>query len=255
MSSQLTLANIRRQLVRLEETIIFALIERAQFCRNPKVYEKGAFPEGCGHESLVGFLLHETEKIHAQMRRYTSPDEHPFFRDLPEPVLLPLRYEHNPLHPNTVNINDRIRDAYEQDIVPLICRDGDDQQYGSSAVCDVALLQSLSKRIHYGKFVAESKFRSHPETYNSLIRAADDTGLLQALTDQEVESQVLKRVERKATLYCAELRNAGGDHDHPVDPQAVVAVYANWIVPCTKLVQVQYLRQRLPDARRSVDPK
>jgi hypothetical protein len=32
---------------------------------------------------------------------------------------------------------------------------GDDGNYGSSAVCDTECLQALSKRIHFGKFIAE----------------------------------------------------------------------------------------------------
>jgi hypothetical protein len=31
-----------------------------------------------------------------------------------------------------------------------VCKEGDDGQYGSAAVCDVLSLQALSKRIHYG---------------------------------------------------------------------------------------------------------
>ena len=36
---------------------------------------------------------------------------------------------------------------------------GDDGNYGSAATLDVLVLQALSTRIHYGKFVAEAKFR------------------------------------------------------------------------------------------------
>lgn len=32
-------------------------------------------------------------------------------------------------------------------------------------------LQVLSKRIHYGKFVAEAKFRASPDDYEAAIRA------------------------------------------------------------------------------------
>jgi hypothetical protein len=40
-----------------------------------------------------------------------------------------------------------------------IAAPGDDGNYGSAATLDVLCLQALSKRIHYGKFVAEAKFR------------------------------------------------------------------------------------------------
>ena len=41
----LSLDHIRSVLTRLEDTIIFALIERAQFAHNPKIYIRGAFPQ------------------------------------------------------------------------------------------------------------------------------------------------------------------------------------------------------------------
>lgn len=41
----------------------------------------------------------------------------------------------------------------------MICEPGDDDQHGSSVVCDVNALQALSRRVHLGKFVAESKFQ------------------------------------------------------------------------------------------------
>lgn len=41
----------------------------------------------------------------------------------------------------------------------MICERGDDKQHGSSVVCDVSALQAISRRVHLGKFVAESKFQ------------------------------------------------------------------------------------------------
>lgn len=42
--------------------------------------------------------------------------------------------------------------------------------------------QALSKRIHFGKFVAEAKFRESRAQFEPLIRAQDAEGILQALT-------------------------------------------------------------------------
>ena len=50
--------------------------------------------------------------------------------------------------------------------------------------------QALSKRIHYGKFVAEAKFRSQRATYAPLIKAGDAEGIMDALTDRAVELKV-----------------------------------------------------------------
>ncbi len=242
MSNQLSLDNIRSTLARLEETIIFGLIERAQFCENRITYERNGVGEQLGGESLLGFLLRECERSHAKVRRYTSPDEHPFYSDLPEPILPALAYE-NPLAPNTININTRIREAYEHDIVPRICPPGDDRQWGSSAVNDASLLQTLSRRIHYGKFVAEAKFRNDSADFEPLIRKGDEAGLMDTITDDSVEAQVLKRVHQKVSAYGEQLgRNFRGS---TVDPDAVQDIYANWIMPLNKDVQVQYLLIRL----------
>lgn len=63
----LSLDRIRNMLIRLEDTIIFALIERAQFAHNPKIYVRGAFPQlteaGCDGSWLEWFLK-ETEIFH-----------------------------------------------------------------------------------------------------------------------------------------------------------------------------------------------
>ncbi|MBN1269118.1 MAG: chorismate mutase [Kiritimatiellae bacterium] len=248
MESQLALNNIRNTLTRLEETIIFGLIERAQFCRNAVIYEKGGVGKALKDESLVDFLLHECERSQAKVRRYTSPDEHPFFDDLPEPILPGLDYE-NPLKPNTININATIKKAYEEGIVPYICAPGDDRQWGSSSVCDVTNLQALSKRIHYGKFVAEGKCRLRPAHFAELIKAGDEAGLMRMITDEAVENEVLERVYCKATTYGREFE--GNPGQYKVDPDAVRTIYARWIIPLNKQVQVQYLLARGEEGRGS----
>ncbi len=248
MNSQLLLENIRNVLIRLEETIIFGLIERAQFKTNRVIYTPGAWPEATGQESIMGFLLHRTECNHSLLRRYTSPDEHPFFSDLPPPALPRLRFDENPLLPNQVNLNREIREHYEASIVPFICQDGDDSQHGSSAVCDVNCLQALSKRIHYGKFVAESKYREQPEAFAAAIEAGDCGRLHEMITDRATEERVLRRVARKALNYGRDLDDgeAGKDCGSPkIQPEQVVRVYREWIIPTTKRVEVLYLLERL----------
>ena len=65
-SEILSLESIRSTLIRQEETIIFALIERAQFRRNDIVYQKGGFgdlgcplgsKEGDGELSFLEYML------------------------------------------------------------------------------------------------------------------------------------------------------------------------------------------------------
>ena len=245
MNEQLLLENIRGVLMRLEETIVFAVIERAQFRQNLKIYEPavfGAFLEG---ESLTGYLLRETERAHARLRRYTSPDEHPFFPGLPEPLLPAMRFDESPLVPNTVNLNAALRLAYEREMVPYFCVPGDDGQYGSSAMDDVAVLQALSRRVHYGKLVAESKFRAHPDDFRPAMAARDAGRLLELITVPDVEERVLRRVALKARTYGRDPEGQAGQDK--IDPEHVVELFRRWLMPMTKQVEVDYLLQRRPE--------
>ena len=71
LSSALSLANIRQTLIRLEDTIIYSLIERAQFARNEAVYAADAngpipvpgFRTDGRRLSLLEYLLRETEQV------------------------------------------------------------------------------------------------------------------------------------------------------------------------------------------------
>ncbi|OAY60275.1 chorismate mutase 1, chloroplastic [Manihot esculenta] len=249
-SQNLTLEHIRHSLIRQEDSIIFSLLERSQYCYNADTYDPDAFAMDGFHGSLVEFILKETEKLHAQVGRYKSPDEHPFFPDLPEPVLPPMQYP-QVLHPvaDTININKRVWDMYFRDLLPRLVKDGNDGNAGSAAVCDTICLQVLSKRIHYGKFVAEAKFRDSPDAYEAAIRAQDRERLMDLLTYKKVEEAITKRVEMKAMTFGQEVTVYSEDDRHDpaykIEPSLVAHLYGEWIMPLTKEVQVMYLLRRL----------
>jgi chorismate mutase len=65
----LSLDRIRSILTRLEDTIIFSLIERAQFALNPRMYKRGAFAElsDLGFKgSWLEWFLKEIEAFHGE---------------------------------------------------------------------------------------------------------------------------------------------------------------------------------------------
>lgn len=66
-SKSYTLEGIRNSLIRQEDSIIFNLVERAQFCYNAETYDPNAFHMDGFHGSLVEFMVKETEKLHAQV--------------------------------------------------------------------------------------------------------------------------------------------------------------------------------------------
>ncbi|RLN05652.1 hypothetical protein BBJ28_00004680 [Nothophytophthora sp. Chile5] len=196
------------------------------------------------------FMLLETEKLHALARRYTSPDENAFFLHLlPEPILPIIDYP-RVLNPNRININDQIMSVYQDKILPGIttASSDDSSQYGSTATADIAVLQALSKRIHFGKFIAEAKFQAETERYTQLILANDAAGIMDALTNLAVEQKVLDRVKLKASTYGQDPNApaaASPDKEWKVNPQLISDLYRDFVMPLTKEVQVAYLLQRV----------
>merc|ERR1711988_732066 len=257
-SEVMSLDSIRSTLIRQEETIIFSIIERAQFCQNKAIYVKGLleFDETIGDFeflkslSFLEYVLLETERVHSKVRRYTSPVELAFFPEhLPPPILPPLNYP-DLLAPNTVDVNSKILDRYIKEIVPDTCTGGDDEQHGSSVLCDITTLQNLSRRIHLGKFVAETKFQENEETYRQLVEKDDIAGILELLTNREVEKKVLQRAELKASTYGQDISDdksmsQTGEEHFKVEPSIIASIYRNLIIPLTKEVEVMYLYERV----------
>lgn len=65
----LSLDRIRNVLIRLEDTIIFSMIERSQFALNPRIYQRGAFTELTDlgfYGSWLEWFLKEIETFHGQ---------------------------------------------------------------------------------------------------------------------------------------------------------------------------------------------
>ncbi|KAG1746011.1 chorismate mutase [Suillus paluster] len=270
----LSLERIRQILVRLEDTIIFDLIERAQFAHNPRIYIRGSFQElrDMGFDgSWLEWFLKEIETFHARARRYTSPDEYPFTSNLPAPVLPPLAFP-KILYPNTISANPSILSFYTRSIVPRITRRAtlalaatkrsngiigdeeyeDDGNYGSAATIDVEVLQAISKRVHYGKFVSESKFLENPAAFVPHILTPNRAALDALITKPEVERKLLQRLRKKAAIYAQEFSADGDaivsshlDGTAKIDVDGVVELYEGYIIPLTKEVEVDYLLHRL----------
>lgn len=76
---------------------------------------------------------------------------------------------------------------------------------------------------------------------------------MKLLTFTAVEEKVKKRVEKKAVIFGQEVSlddntnsaKQNGTAKYKVDPSLVSRLYGEWIMPLTKLVQVEYLLRRL----------
>jgi len=245
ISSELHL--IAAQLEGFEETIINKLIDRAQFKANLVVYKAGRSGfEGAENESLLDLRLRYHEEMDAYFGRFCVPEERPFTQDLPSPrrkVNLPPshlgidEYER-------INLTEKIKSAYF-DMVPRLCEDGDDGQYGSSVEHDVYALQAIGRRIHFGAmYVAESKYLSDTDRYRRLIRENNTDAIMQLLTRKEIEERILQRVKEKVQHIQAEVNR---EIRITIDPEVVFQFYRDHVIPLTKKGEVLYLLNRRTD--------
>ncbi|CAN9133590.1 unnamed protein product [Alternaria alternata] len=199
-SKALDLANIRFQLIRLEDTITFHLIARVQFPLNKTIYLPGGVDIGEPDTSLFDWTLREQERLQSLVRRYQSPDEYPFFPEvLQEPILKPLNYPQI-LHPNNVNVNAQLKHCYIKHILPAACAP------------PTARTGASRKKLRILGHMRSAKFQQETERFVKLIKDEDRKGIDEAITNAAVEKKV--------------------------NADAVVGMYKNWVIPLTKEVEV-----------------
>lgn len=76
---------------------------------------------------------------------------------------------------------------------------------------------------------------------------------MELLTFADVEESVKRRVAKKAMVFGQNVtlddkagrNNEGGGGRYRVDPEVAARIYGEWVIPLTKLVQVEYLLRRL----------
>ncbi|PKU81557.1 Chorismate mutase 2 [Dendrobium catenatum] len=249
--SFITIDSLRGSLEDQENFIVFSLIERARYPYNYPAYDPSYL--GLKNYSLVEAFVRDTEAIEANFGRYQNPEELPFFPDYKAfPLVPPFKFSQILYPPaSSINVSRTIWDMYFNKLLPLIAIEGDDGNYQQAAASDLICLQALSKRIHYGRFVAEVKFRNTPSDYLSAIHAKDSETLTRLVTSKTVEETVTERVKKKAEVFGQNvtLREASKDGNettkYKVDPSVVSNLYGEWVIPLTKQVEVNYLLHRL----------
>jgi len=229
----------------LEESIIYKILDRAQFARNLRAYEPGAsgFPSS-DSDSLFGLRMQYQETMDAVFGRFMVSEERPFTQNLPVSSRTLPEMQSFPLSDIAViGQNQAILASYFS-LLDVVCKEPDDGHYGSSVEHDVSALQAIARRIHYGSlYVSESKYRAQPALFQKLAAANDKDGLMAALTRSEVEARIIARVEAK-TASIQEMINPLVRRR--IDPEPVLAFYRNVIIPLTKEGECAYLLNRHP---------
>ncbi|XP_020588558.1 chorismate mutase 2-like [Phalaenopsis equestris] len=253
--ASLTIDSLRASLEQQEDFIVISLIERARYPYNSIAYHPSIL--GNHNCSFLELFVRETEALEARFGRYQNPEELPFFPVYAQPRLAPPHKFPNFLYPPaaSTNVSKIIWDMYLNDLLPLFTTKADDGNYQQIAASDLICLQALSKRIHYGRYVAEIKFRDSPHDYIPAIKAKDRETLLTLLTFTSVEEAVVKRVFKKAEIF-GQIVNLGNNNvtgdkskgneiKYKVDPYVASKLYQEWVIPFTKQVEVDYLLNRL----------
>ncbi len=204
------LETIRKLLIELEDIIIFSTIERS---RHNYPFENFAI-------NLKNFCTIHEENA-KKFDYFNNPENNPFFIDISN---------------KKSNINDEIFNYYVTTLVPQICFKTDNS-LTTDYLKDVNILNSLSRRIHSGIFVAISKFESDTKRYQSLIDKNNHNGIMTLLTDLKTEDAVIERVGKKAEIYANMLHNSSNINYKNYFQK----LYLEFIIPLTKQVELNYL--------------
>lgn len=124
-----------------------------------------------------------------------------------------------------------LRSSYVQTLLPALCAPGEDGDLANCLAADAACLNALARRLALSVHVATRKREAIPEALQAAVRTGDPVRVERAITNAAVESDVLLRVERRAR------KNA----PPPGTPDRIVALYANWLIPLSRKIQVHGL--------------
>ncbi|KAK3027384.1 hypothetical protein RJ639_040182 [Escallonia herrerae] len=192
-SQSLTLESIRHSLIRQEDSIIFSLLGRAQYCYSEDTYACTAFFMEGFPGSLVGFMVTETEKASMPTWEDTTA--------LMSILFFQQSYPNHCFHLYGIHRPIVLAHQLIQFFGMVTCR------HVLHPCADSINInkKALSKRIHYGKFVDRQNSENHlPATrlpldckYTSSSRNAlfcyfpyDGARLMELLTYETVEAVI-----------------------------------------------------------------
>jgi chorismate mutase len=103
------------------------------------------------------------------------------------------------------------------------------------------LQRQIWRRASIGVDVADSKYAMYPRGYDALVRAGNIGPLFAMLTDEDTETEVMKRV----VDYASQSLLATSPGDPQLLPKVLTSMYRDLVIPMTKHVQVVHLFRKL----------
>ncbi len=168
---------------------------------------------------------------------YAIPDEPP----LPLPVLA-ARFARSPTLAGRAHL---LRPAYLRILLPSLCEPGSDTGQPACLSADGACLDALVRRLALSVHVATRKRESLPAALQEAIRSGDPDAVERAITHPAVEAEVVERVRQQARR-----------RSPPSDlPERMARLYAEWIIPLSRKIQVCGLLSPLENPGPAVAPQ
>ena len=124
-----------------------------------------------------------------------------------------------------------IRPAYIKTVLPALCEAGEDEDCRKCISTDASCMNALVQRLNLSVHVATLKKEEIPESLREPIELRDPVLLEQAITNQAVENEVIKR-----TLEMTR-EQLGSDELQ----QKVAKLYSEWVIPISRKIQVHDL--------------
>ena len=124
-----------------------------------------------------------------------------------------------------------LRPPYLRLLLPALCEPGSDEGGAACLSADAACLDALARRLALSVHVATRKLESLPDALQAALRTGSPARVEAAITNPTVEEEVLARVRARAAAQAP----------RPDTPGRVATLYAEWIIPLSRKIQVHGL--------------
>jgi chorismate mutase len=121
-----------------------------------------------------------------------------------------------------------LRPAFLLGMLPGLCAGAPDNGPAPCLAADAACLDALARRLALSVHVATRKREAVPESLQAALKTRDPARIEAAITHAGVERDVLSRVRARA----------GGPYEDPGLPDRIAQLYADWIIPLSRKIQV-----------------
>ncbi|MDA3924744.1 MAG: hypothetical protein PF904_08615 [Kiritimatiellae bacterium] len=124
-----------------------------------------------------------------------------------------------------------IHPVYINTILPILCEPGKDEDCRKCISTDSSCMNALVQRLNLSVHVASLKKEEIPDALRKPIELGDPVLLEEAITNQAVESEVIKR-----TLNMTREQLCSDEFQ-----QKVARLYSEWVIPISRKIQVHDL--------------